>query len=58
MITMPMANKPGRVVTHNEEPLPIKSQDPSITHSCEVTSHIHVISPTALDQRKPNMSQW
>ena len=53
---MPMANKLGSVMTHNEKSLPTKSHNPSITCSCEVTSHIHVISPIAPDQWKPNMS--
>ena len=37
---MPMANKPGRVVTYDEELYLITSYDPSITHSCEVTQQI------------------
>ena len=47
---MPMATKLGRVVTHYEEFPSRKSQDLSITFSCEVISQIsNVISLLAED---------
>ena len=34
---MPMATKPGRVVTYNEEPPSIKSKGPLIMSPCKVS---------------------
>ena len=43
---MPIATKLGRVFTDNEEFPLVKSHDPLITWSCEVTWQIKDISPT------------
>ena len=55
---MPMATKLGRVLTYDEELLPISSNDPSIKWSCEITrQNKYVISPLALGQWTPNMTR-
>ena len=42
--TVPTATKPGRVVTHHEELLPLKSHSSLVTWFCEISWHIKNIS--------------
>ena len=56
---MPTATAFGRGIAYNEEFSSIKSHDPLIMWSCELTLHIkNAISPLALDQWPPKMAKW
>ena len=52
---MPTANKLGTVATYKKELSNIKSYDPSITWSCEVTRETeYVLSPFSPKSTKPS----
>ena len=56
---MSMVTRPGSVVTYDDGLSFIKSHDPLITWSCEITGKIKPIkSPPTLRLSKPKFLEW